>query len=309
MKRFVKTECKGIWWYTITLMACCMAVLLSIVVRLGLNSYDPVSFDSHTSIYQYVMTFKESLTDGLKWYWIFGVVLIGIILTYYDKVKSRWLDVIMLLIFALPQFALYSKEGIAERYIVPIVFGIAMFYILFVYRNGFLEGGRKKIYVALLVIMLLLNARGMTVEGDYYRFRGESVTNVLEATEDLADKGYNVMCCLGNANPEADWTVSMYQKSHGKPDVFYLDTEKGMATDVRPMEKDENANLYDVADMDVIYAYNRDDRHFEIEPDIDFIGYVYKKCGSIDFYFKESVIAELGEDYLENLTVKPTMYG
>ena len=117
------------------------------------------------------------------------------------------------------------------------------------------------------------------------------------------------MCCLGNANPEADWTVDMYMKSEGLPDVYYLNTVMNKATDVRPMLKADSVNLYDIYEMDVIYAYNRDDRHFVIEPNIDFSDYVQKKCGSIDIYFKKEVIDDIGEEYLDKLSVRPTLYG
>lgn len=305
----LKKECTGLWWYTIAVMICCAVVLLEIVLRLGLNSYDPVSFDQSTSIYQYITTFIYSLKDGLKWYYYFGIALLGVILTYYDKIKNKWADVVIAIVFIAPQFVLYSKEGIAERYIIPVVIGIAMFFILFVYRNGFLNGHRKRIYAVILALMLLLNVRGMVVEGDYFRFRGESVTKVLTTTKDMSQKGYKVMCCLGNANPEADWTVDMYMKSEGLPDIYYLNTAMNKATDVRPMLKADSVNLYDIDEMDVIYAYNRDDRHFVIEPNIDFSDYVQKKCGSIDIYFKKGVIDEIGEEYLDKLSVRPTLYG
>lgn len=305
----LKSECNGIWWYTVASLAVCFGVLLSIVLRLGLSSYSPVSFSESTSIYDYVTTLLYSLNTGLKWYWYLGILLTGVILTYYERINNIWADILITLIFILPQFVLYSKEGIAERYIVPVVFGIAMFFILFVYRYGFLNGYRKILYGIILLAMLFLNTRAMVVEADYFRFRGESVTNMLETTADLSQRGYNVMCCLGNANPEADWTVDMYLKSEGLDGIFYLDSAGTGATDVRPWLHDENAKLYDIDDMDVIYAYNRDDKHFVVDLGFDVSNYVYKKCGSIDFFFKKSVLDEIGMDYLNKLSVKPTIYG
>ena len=132
---------------------------------------------------------------------------------------------------------------------------------------------------------------------------------MLEATADLSQKGYNVMCCLGNANPEADWTVDVYLKSEGLGGIYYLDEEGTKATDIRPWLADPNAKFYDIKDMDVIYAYNRDDRHFTVDLEFDVSDYVYKRCGGLDFYFKKSVIDEIGEDYLNRLNVRPTLYG
>ena len=305
----LRTECSGSWWYTITSLALFVGVILSIVLRLGLSSHSPVSFSKSRPISEYINTLKYTLDIGLKWYWYLGIILTAIILTYYEQIKHIWADILIVLVFALPQFVLYSKEGIVERYIIPIIIGIAMFFILFVYRNGFLSGRRRAFYGIVLLLMLVLNTRGMVVEADYFRFRGEGVTKMLEATADLSQKGYNVMCCLGNANPEADWTVDMYLKSEGLGEIYYLDEEGTKATDVRPWLKNPSARLYDIEDMDVIYAYNRDDRHFTVDLEFDVSDYVYKKCGGLDFYFKKSVVDEIGEDYLERLNVRPTLYG
>lgn len=143
----------------------------------------------------------------------------------------------------------------------------------------------------------------------YFRFRGESVTKVLTTTKDMSQKGYKVMCCLGNANPEADWTVDMYLKSKGLGEIYYYDVPNNIATDIRPMLQDSSAKFFPTTDMDVIYMYNRDDRHFVAEVELDLSDYVYRRCGSIDIYFKQSVAEQVGDEYLDELSVRPTLYG
>ena len=158
-------------------------------------------------------------------------------------------------------------------------------------------------------MMLLFNTHSMIVEGDYYRFRGESVTKSLEEIESLSDRGYNVLCCFGICNPEADWTVDMYLKAHGKKDIYYWSEGAGFISTERPFFIDGTDSGLTVQDMDVIYMYNRNDRHFEIEPSIDLEGFTCVKSGSVDVYFKDSVLDELGQEEIDGLKIRPTIYG
>ena len=61
--------------------------------------------------------------------------------------------------------------------------------------------------------------------------------------------------------------------------------------------------------MDVIYMYNRNDRHFEIEPSISLEGFTCVTSGSVDVYFKDSVLDELDQEEIDGLKVRPTIYG
>lgn len=310
LKAFIRKYCGNRAWYVVTILLICFAILLSIVVRLGLKTYKPVSYSDGISIGAYYNTLKYSLTTDLRYYWYFGIVLIGVLLTYYDKLKKYWADAAIALIFMFPQFVLYSKEGIAERYLLPVIIGYALFFIVFVYKSKLLTGGRKKLYLAVIVIMLLANGRSMIVEGDYYRFRGQSVTNALEEVERCADNGYKVMSCFGIANPEADWTVEYYLKSHGKQDVFYWNEETGEVFTGRPYAyRDAVAEGVTASDMDVIFTYNRDDRHFVMEPSIDLSDYKLVVSGSINIYYKNDIVGEISQELIDGLKVKPTIYG
>ena len=309
LKKLLDKYCGKKLWYVVAVMLLCVGIILSTVIRLGFNSYSPVGFDSSSSIGSYFRAFIYSMNHDCKWYKVFGILLIGVLLTYYNEFKRYWAELAITIVFMLPQFVLYSKEGIEERYLLPVVIGFAMFFVIFVYNSKLLAGGRKKVYIAISVMMLLFNAHSMVVEGDYYRFRGESVTKSLEEIESLSDRGYNVMCCFGICNPEADWTVDMYLKAHGKKDIYYWSEGAGFISTERPFFIDGTDSGLTVQDMDVIYMYNRNDRHFEIEPSIDLEGFTCVKSGSVDVYFKDSVLDELGQEEIDGLKIRPTIYG
>ena len=309
IKKLLDKYCGKKLWYVVAVMLLCVGIILSIIIRLGFNSYSPVGFNSSSSIGSYFRAFVYSMHHDCKWYKIFGILLIGVLLTYYNEFKRYWAELAITIIFMLPQFILYSKEGIEERYLLPVVIGFALFFVVFVYNSKLLTGGRKKVYIAILVLMFLVNIRGMIVEGDYYRFRGESVTKSLEEIERLSGRGYNVMSCFGICNPEADRTVDMYLKAHGKKNIYYWNEDDGFVSTERPAFAGDADSGLGVQDMDIIFMYNRNDRHFEIEPSIDLGGFTCVTSGSIDVYFKDSVLDELGQDEIDGLNVRPTIYG
>ncbi len=296
-------------WYIIAVTLLCFGTVMMMIIRLGFHNYSLVRVDSGISLRSYFDTLASSLTRDLKWYWYLGILLVGIYLTYYDEMKRYWADWAMAAIFILPQFVLYFKEGIAERYILPAVIGYAMLFVLFAYNSRILTGGRKKVYIGILIIMLLMNGRSMIIEADYYRFRGESVTKALEEIESLRDRGYQVMTCFGISNPEADATVEMYLKSHGKEEAYYWDEEAKAVTVTRPYLKQNTFVDMNYEEMDVIMAYNRNDRHFRIDPSLELDGYTCVRIGSIDAFFRNDVYEEIDRAEIESFRIKPTIYG
>ena len=295
-------------WYAILVSVIFTAIILYMLRKVGTTSYDSVSLSTSIPVSQYITAFINTIHDEMRWYWIFGIILLGILLTFFEDFKKQIATFIMTLSFILPQMVLYSKEGIKERYILPFIIGYALFYVVFIPNSNVLKKKRRVLYSAVLVLMLLINARAAVVEADYYRFRGNSVTNMLEEVEEMSTSGYKVMSCLGNANPEATWTISNYLMAKGEKDIYHWNQWDSAVTDNIELIVDPDLDV-DLSDIDVIVAYNRDDRHFMLEPNIDLSGYTYVKCGSLDLYYNDSAAQTLTQEKLDRLRVKPTIYG
>ena len=293
----------------IAFMAAFLTGIMSIVIRLGLNSYDAVGIDDSTSLITYLKVITNNVNYDLKWYWKFGIVLTGILLTFYEKLKEYWMELIIALSIVIPQLILYGKEGIAERYVVPFSIGFALFFCVFMWKAPFLAGKRKMLYALVLIALLGIHSHVLIVEGDYYRFRGQSVTNALEQIDELSDKGYNVMSCFGNSNPEAEFTIDAFLKSKGKPDIYYWDQDNKKVITRPPFMADPETQDFDWNKIDVILAYNRNDRHFEVDPNIDLSDFILIRSGSVDLYFRNDAKKEVNEALSERLYVKPTIYG
>ena len=309
---YLKKLWKGLGGKAVFAVLClctCGVLLLAIMIRLGTSSYDPVSFSSGTPISTYIQGTIFSIENDLRWYWKFGIILVGILLTYFEQLRKKIPDMLIAVIFMLPQVVLYSKEGIAERYLLPIIIGYSLFFVAYVLQYEFLTGKRKIFYIFVLLLMLAANGRALAVEGDYYRFRGQGVTNALEQIEEMSDKGYTVMSCFGISNPEADWTVEMYLRSKGKPDVYYWNQENQTVNTVRPFIKDPSSETISLDEVDVVACYNRDDRHFVADPNFDLSDFTLIRSAGVDLYYRNEAAAEVTEELIQRLHVKPTFHG
>ncbi|MBP3197212.1 MAG: hypothetical protein J6N21_09450 [Butyrivibrio sp.] len=295
--------------YAIAAFLAFILIMLSIVLRLGLNSYDAVGVDASTSIISYIKMIILSLDYDIKWYWKFGVALVCVLLTFYEKLKRYIPEILVAGLIVAPQFVLYGKEGISERYILPAVIGYALFFVVFMLREPIMSGMRKKIYIILLIVLLFVNAHAMVVEADYYRFRGQSVTKALEQIDEMSAKGYNVMSCLGNANPEAEMVVEYYLLSQGRDNIFYWNQDKSVVSDERAFGNPNSKEVIPLSQVDVVVAYNRNDRHFEVDPNFDLSDFVLIRAGSIDIYYKNDALSEVTDELRDRLYVKPTLYG
>jgi hypothetical protein len=245
---------------------------------------------------------KGALSEDLKWYKYFGLLLVAILLTYWEKLKKRRKEIILFLSFIIPVCALYCSTKMIERYILPFSIGFSLFFLILIPRSDMLSGKRKKMYYAMLILMLVLYTRGMLIEADYFRYRGNSVTVMMQEVEKASEKEHlNVMSCLGISNPEADITIEYWLESKGEKNIYYWDEGKKAACKVRPYQNETDAVQYPQDQMDVIVAFNRDDRHFLLEPSIDLTDYTLVKCGTINLYYKKGL-------ELPHIQIKPSLY-
>ena len=286
-----------------------VANILEIVIRLGFNSYNAVGIDSSTSLLSYAKTIVNNFNYDLKWYWKVGVFLVCILLTYFDDLKKYWPEMLVSGIIVAMQLVLYGKEGISERYVIPFSIGFSLFFCIFMLSSNILSGFRKKLYILALLVLLGIHAHVLVVEGDYYRFRGESVTNALEQIESLSNKGYKVMTCFGNANPEAEFTIDAFCKVKELADVYYWDQRDEAVIDVPAFYRSQASSYYDLDKIDVVLAYNRNDRHFEVDPNFDLSDFTLVRNGSVDIFYRNDALKEVSDDLRNQLYVKPTIYG
>lgn len=278
-------------WYIVSISIVFVLLIGAILILFGFGREDVgMSYNPIRSAF----TLLESLRGDLRWYWYFGLALFGVLLTYYDSLKKLWPEILMTAVFIAPQLALYGQSGLYERYLLPICIGYSLFFVVTVFQKRLVSGKRKLLYTFILIGMLAMNTRYAVVEADYYRFRGESVTTMLNVAEKATADGFTVASCLGQSNPEADMTLRDYMRAKELPECLYWD---------------DYSEAYDNAEADLVIVYNRDDRHYTGDPNIDFSNMKFVKCGSIDLFLGDEMAARISEEELRSWQIRPTIYG
>lgn len=289
------------WLYLAAIGIVFVVIVSIIVLRIGTNSSSGGGISMSIGIRSIVDSYYYAFGHDLKYYAALTPIMIAILLTYWEELKRMWKEILLFGVFLAPQLLLYGKEAMAERYIVPSSIGYALFFILAVSKRGFLTGKRKLIYRLSVIVLLLLGFRTTLIEADYFRYRGESVTNVLEYIRDEAQKNSNVtvMSCLGFSNPEADNTIAAWMEYYGdEAQMYYWSEADESVRDYRDQAPEKNDQEYELYDMDIVVAYNATDRHYTgkckpVREQLLDTDYTLISEGSVDIYVRNDSGIEL----------------
>ena len=280
-------------------------IILFIVFYVGVYNYDKAGLDISTPWAEYAAAFNGALETDLKWFKRFGIAFCLILLTYWDELKKMWREMLLITAFLLPQFAIFAQAGIRERYILPASIGFSMFFILMVPQRNILSGKRKLVYQLCILLLLLAHGRVALREADYFRYRGESVTTMLNSVMEMSKGEAKVLSCL-RPNEEGNITMHFWMASHGYDNVYYWTEEDGRI--------DKEYHIYEYCgddayenqsfeDMDIVVMYNREDRHWCYEPGLDLSDFCEIKCGTLNIYVRNGSGIEAGNINVEGLRI------
>ena len=233
----------------------------------------------------------HSITHDLKWFVLFGMVFSGILLTYYERYNNMWMDVVLLVIFILPQIMVFSKSGMDERYILPSSVGYSFFFVIAAFGQKVLNGLRKKIYICCLILLLLAHARAALIEADYFRYRGNSVQSVLDFAAQTINNDPDVKICSALRYFESNRTIQYYLKLYAKENIYYYyetdDEIDGYGIDEDYWGLGNSSNKYSLDQMDVIIEYGPEDRHFTQSTRLDHSEFEMKQYGTLLVYVRK----------------------
>ena len=303
-----KTRLNGRRAYIWMSMIMFLVMILIVLSQVGLNSISESSEGGQSKIALCLSALKNEFATDLRWYKLTGIILIAILLTYWEKLKRLWKEIILTLVFLLPQFAIYAESGLTERYILPASVGFAMFFLLFISRAKMLCGKRKALYYAIIAMLLLLNGRSMLVEADYFRYRGNSIQTMMEESEKLMTNDDIKLVSCFSPNEESNITLKYWMLFHGIDQVYYYheDThkiDKEFQFDKYQQYTDSNDTELNIADADIVVMYNKDDRHYNHEPTINLSGFRMVKCGTLTMYIRDGAGLKISA-----ITIKPSRY-
>lgn len=293
------------FWYLLILGIIFLVVIAIIVFYVGVNDYDMVGLDASVPWKVYVEALTDSFSNDLKWYKRFGIILCAILLTYWDELKKLWKEILLTVVFLLPQFILYGQSGIGERYILPSSIGFAFFFILVIMKWKPLSGKRRIVYICAFLLLLAAHGRVALREADYYRYRGRSVTTMLESVLEMSQGEAKILSCL-RPNEEGNLTMNFYMANYGCDNVYYWTEEDGTINQVWGVNSKFTEDRYvyqDFDDMDIVVMYNQEDRHWCYTPTLDLSDFTMLKCGTLDIYVRNGSGVTLADTTVEGLRI------
>ena len=293
------------FWYLLILGIIFLALVLVIVIFVGVNDYDKVGLDASIPVSVYVEALQSSFSNDLKWYKRFGILFMLILLTYWEDLKKLWKEILLIVVFLLPQFIIFGQAGIGERYILPSSIGFALFFVIIIPKWKPLSGKRRFVYVLGLLLLLAAHGRVALREADYFRYRGQSVTTMLESVMEMSKGEARILSCL-RPNEEGNLTMNFWMAVHGYDNVYYWTEEDKTINQVWGVNStftEDRYVLQNFEDMDIVVMYNQEDRHWCYTPTLDLSDFTEMKCGTLTIYIRnDSGITPVNTD-IEGLRI------
>ncbi|GFI45509.1 hypothetical protein IMSAGC019_00821 [Lachnospiraceae bacterium] len=291
--------------YLLALGMIFLVPVLVIVFYVGTNNYGAVGLDASEPIGVYIEAISRSLAGDLKWFKRFGVLFGIILLTYYEELKKLWREMLLAAAFLLPQFIIFGRSGIGERYVLPSSIGYAFFFVLVITKWKPLSGRRRFVYVTGLLLLLAAHGRVMLREADYFRYRGESINAMLEAVKEMAGEDTNVLACF-RPNEEGNLTINYWLKLQGFDNVYYWDEERKIINkecDINLRYDEEYYEEQSFSDMDIVVMYNRKDRHWAYDLSLDLSDFQEIPCGTLTMYVRNGSLGQMVYPQVEELRI------
>lgn len=296
MLKYVVTCFKLRWLYYITLILIFAISIIIILTFTGQNYME----DSFTGFGTGITPLLESFGTDMKWFISFGLMMAVVLISHDLEFTKLMPDLILFASFVIPQFILFASAGMTERYIIPFSIGFVIFYCCLAPQHMKIGQKRRYIYYGLMLLMLLAHVRVMLIEGNYFRYRGESVTAMLDSLDkyydEHPDRDNNILSCLYYEGNDLIYTHGLL-KGHDNTYEIEIDWNEYtfsispvayshfMMIETTQPELDSYSNL---SDIDIIVAYNHEDRHWSYDVTevigSDLSEFDKTVCGTLDVY-------------------------
>lgn len=247
--------------------------------------YGAIEFDKNIWFYVKVFLNNARLPLRMGQYALFCLVVILLYRTIIiDRIKKWWREVVVFFLIVTPQLLIYAKNGIEERYVIPCIFGVVYFFVGVISKDQWLCGLKRKIYNISLLILTLFNLILTVHEAKIFTYRGESIQEMLQFTEENTNPDSNILASF-NGYGESEATIKRWGYFHQRENIY-------RHTDVDGVYVSENGKKISLEDIDIILFYDKSERHYLYEPPIDFSDFEIKHFGAMRVAKRIRVLAE-----------------
>lgn len=273
---------KKYWIFYLSLALVCIIEGALILLAIGTNEIGYVGLNTEMGLYEYITVWTDCFKGPLKWYVLFGLVILAVMFTGVKSWKEWMNGAIITMAIMLPQVFIYNMTGFSERYILPWALGYAWFLIITLMRdNGVLEGSkiRRGIVGFCLLGLLFFHFIVLWQEAEYHTYRGVNFQKVWEIVEENTDEDSKILSAFTYL--EASMTVTLWGEVKNRSNIYTWDDESKTCVKTNWDGSTIEGDIAELDDMEIIMWYSSEHRHYAYEPELNLEEYEVYHIGTI----------------------------
>lgn len=280
--RAIGTGIKKYWLFCVTLALVGIVEVALILFVIGANEIGYVGLNTDIGLYQYTVIWMDCFKGPLKWFVLFGLIMIAVMLTRLNRWKE-WLNgAVITVVIMLPQVVVYNMTGLSERYILPWSLGYAWFLLITAMReNGVLDGSkiRQGIMNICLFGLLVCHFVIFWQEARHHAYRGVNFQKVWEIVEENTDEDSKILSAFTYL--EASMTVTLWGEVNDREHVYTWEKSSKSCVKTNWDGSVVAGDTAELEDMEIIMWYSPEHRHYVQEPELDLSNYDVQKIGTL----------------------------
>lgn len=234
--KFIEIMKNNVWLY-IALLIVGVTDFLCIMFLSGVDNVSYAGFQQGVPLRDYVMGIVNSLTVFLKWYTLFGVMILFVLLMCYQMLerayRRQYIGFALIGVYIMTvQLVGHAKSLLANRYIIPFIVGYAFVFVLLGYDLFRKRVFQRRVYVAMLLLLLGLELPVAYEKAKEWAWDGRMTALYFQCILDNTTAGDNILSCF--TDNELNLSTDVWLSAHNGPNVEYheggaIDADKYVA--------------------------------------------------------------------------------
>ena len=194
-----------------------------ILFRVGVDHVSYAGFHKETGLGQYLQGIRSSLLQYMKWDTMIAGVLIFMMILCYQLIEKnnirKYVSLCLIMFGAMAvQLVAHAKSGMWERYLFPYIIAYAIIFVLLGYEIFKKDVFRRKVYLAVLIVLLGFTVPGAARAARDYAKDGEWIAQYFECIVSHTAPEDRIVAAFVDA--ELDLSTECWLESHGRSQVF-----------------------------------------------------------------------------------------
>lgn len=234
------------------------AYIILFVIGTDGREYIGLNIGLWDAIKMFLNNFRLHLRVGQYGIFVFWIICLCGVDFKQVLEKVKW-EFLLACVMVLPQFILYAKTGLEERYVIPWIYGVCYLFLIVIKKKNIFEGKKKLYYNIGLILLLVVNFILVFYEASYFTYRGKGITKMFETVREISTDETKIMTAF-EPYEESDTSTREILIIDGIDNIYKRHDGKILKGDGAEVSYDE---------INVILTYNEKDRHYLYEQGLD----------------------------------------